>query len=261
MVKIFNENCFDTMQRKEYLGSVDVILTSPPYNTGRTSTTHRSFENRETRYDVYLDDKTEEQYIDWSINLFLSYNEVLKQNGVVLYNISYGNEQPNTLWLVMAEIIKNTPFMIADCICWKKKSALPNNVSPNKLTRITEFVFVLCRKNEYETFVTNKKVKSVSENGQNFYENVFNFIEAKNNDGVCPYNQATYSVELCEKLLLIYAKKGSLVYDSFMGSGTTALACKRLGLDCIGSELSSKQCEWANNRLNKDGNQVTFWNL
>ena len=209
MIEIFNENCFETMDRLSDVGGsmIDVILTSPPYNTGRTSNTQRSFENREARYDIYLDDKTEQQYIDWSVDLFQHYDKVLKKNGVILYNISYGNEQPNTLWLVMAEIIRATPFMIADCICWKKKSALPNNVSPNKLTRITEFVFVICRKEEYETFNTNKQVKSVSSSGQNFYENVFNFVEAKNNDGVCPYNQATYSVELCEKLLLIYAKK------------------------------------------------------
>lgn len=61
----------------------------------------------------------------------------------------------------------------------KKKSALPNNVSHNKLTRICEFVFVFCRKNEYKTFVANKQVKSQSKTGQKYYENIFNFIEAK----------------------------------------------------------------------------------
>lgn len=42
------------------------------------------------------------------------------------------------MWLTIADILRNTNFTIADSIIWKKKSALPNNVSPNKLTRITE---------------------------------------------------------------------------------------------------------------------------
>ena len=82
------------------------------------------------------------------------------------------------------------------------------------------------------------------------YENIYNFIEAKNHDGPCPYNKATYSSDLCRKLLSIYiTKNNALIYDPFMGTGTTAVACKELGLSCIGSEISQQQCEWAENRL------------
>ena len=45
--------------------------------------------------------------------------------------------------------------MIADVITWKKRSALPNNTSPNKCTRICEYVCVFCRKEEYDTFKTS----------------------------------------------------------------------------------------------------------
>lgn len=74
-------------------------------------------------------------------------------------------------------------------------------------------------------------------------------IRVRNKDGSCPYNKATYSSELCEKLLTLYAPEGATVYDPFLGSGTTAVACKRLGLNCYGSEISKNQCEWAFNRL------------
>ena len=62
-------------------------------------------------------------------------------------------------------------------------------------------------------------------------------------------NKATYSTELCNKLLKIYAPEKGLIYDPFMGTGTTAAAAKELGLDYIGSEISPKQTEFANNRL------------
>lgn len=247
MIILRNEDCFDTM--KAMKKKVDIILTSPPYNNSRTS---GSMENHEVRYDIYLENKTNDEYIDWSIDLFNEYNRVLQKNGVILYNLSYGNENPNVIWLLLSRILTDTPFMIADVITWKKKSALPNNVSHNKLTRITEFVFVICRKSEYKTFKMNKKVKSVSKTGQKYYENIFNFVEAANNDGSNPYNKATFSTDFVSQLLDIYAVDGSVVYDSFMGTGTTAVACVRRGLTCIGSELSQDQCAYAQKRVDEE---------
>ena len=142
--------------------------------------------------------------------------------------------------------------MIAEMITWKKKSALPNNVSHNKLTRIIEPVFVICRKNEYKTYNANKQVKSISTTGQKYYENIYNFIEAANNDRSCNLNKATYSSDLCVQLLEIYSKKDAIVYDPFMGTGTTAIACEKYGNEnmmCIGSELSEAQVEYSKNRL------------
>ena len=94
--------------------------------------------------------------------------------------------------------------MIADKITWKKRNALPNNSSKNKLTRICEDVFVFCRKDEYLTFNANKPVSSIGTNGQTFYKCIYNFIEAPNNDGKNPLNKATFSKELVTKLLDIY---------------------------------------------------------
>lgn len=247
--KIYNEDCFATLKRFREK-AIDVVLTSPPYNTGRVSTSERSRNNYESRYDIHLDNQSTDEYLEWSVNLFNEIDTALKENGVILYNISYGAEKnADLLWLLLAELINKTNFMVADCITWKKSSALPNNVSRNKLTRITEFVFVFCRKTEYSTYFANKKVKSVSRTGQKYYENIFNFIEARNNDGTCPLNKATYSSELCDKLLSMYAPANAVVYDPFMGTGTTAVSCKRLGLRYVGSELSPRQVEWAENRL------------
>ena len=249
--QIHNEDCFETMRKMDMNNiKVNLVLTSPPYNTGRLTQTQRSIDNHENRYDIHLDNKSEEEYLNWSVKLFDCYNQILKVNGVVLYNVSYGAENsPNLMWLLIAKLIERTEFMVADCIIWKKGSALPNNVSPNKLTRITEFVFVFCRKSEYKTYTANKKIKSYSKTGQAYYENVFNFIEARNNDGSSNLNKATFSSDFCNKLFDIYAKNDSLVYDSFMGTGTTAVACVKRGFSYIGSELSEAQCKEAETRI------------
>lgn len=258
MIKFYNEDCNVTMERMKN-GShglkMDVILTSPPYNTGRPSTSERSRDNMEGRYDIHLDNMTQNDYCDWCVELFNNFDKVLSKNGVVLWNVSYGSdgtvntESIGLMWLAIADIIRHTNFTVADRIIWKKKSALPNNVSPNKLTRIVEDVFVFVRKDEYKTFNCNKEVSKVGKNKQTFYKNYFNFIEAKNNDGSCKLNKATYSSDLCEQLLSIYGKKGNWVYDPFMGTGTTAVACYHLGMNCVGSELSEAQVEYSKERL------------
>lgn len=246
--KIYNEDCLnfmDKMSKNKY--KVDVILTSPPYNTSRVGRK----DIYSTRYDGFLDNKTEDEYIQWIIDVFKKYNNVLKKDGVVLFNISYSSENTSLMWRVISHIIEETPFTTADCITWKKKSAIPNNVSSNKLTRIVEYIFVFCRKDDIKTFKCNKKVKSINEKTkQKYYENIFNYIESPNNDGKCEVNRATYSTDLCLKLLNIYAKQEDIVYDSFMGSGTTGVACVKYGCNYIGTEISNKQCIYAEDRIN-----------
>ena len=159
------------------------------------------------------------------------------------------------MWNSISDIIRNTNFTVADKIVWKKKSALPNNVSPNKLTRICEEVFVFCRKNEYKTFYANKEVSKIGKNGQQFYKVLYNFIEAPNNDGSNPLNKATYSSDLCVQLLNMYAPTKGLIFDPFMGTGTTGIACEILGLNCIGTEIDAEQVAYSYNRLKEIRNE------
>lgn len=246
---IYNEDCFETMRSLH--SKVDIVLTSPPYNTSRTDKYSMSKDKYNSRYVDFKDNKSDEEYINWTIDLFKAYDSILKKNGCVLYNLSYSSENTHLIWLTISDIIRNTEFTIADTIVWKKKSAIPNNRSSNKLTRITEYIFVFCRKSEIKTFKSNKKIVSVIEKtGQKNYENVYNFIEAKNNDGSCKLNKATFSSDLCKQLLSMYAPANSVVYDSFMGTGTTAVACSAMNLTYIGSELSKDQCKFAKERIN-----------
>ena len=115
------------------------------------------------------------------------------------------------------------------------------------MTRVCEFVFVFCRKSELMSFRTNKEKRGSK------YTTFFNYIEAPNNDildvSINKLNGATFSTTLVLRLLDIYAKPDYVVYDSFIGTGTTAVACKSFGCNYIGSELSKAQVEFANKRL------------
>jgi DNA modification methylase len=246
LTTIHNGDCIKVMNGM-YLDEqfVDLVITSPPYNNSRQS---GSMKNHEVRYDIHMDNMTNEEYSLWLRKIFNCYDKVLNKNGCVTFNISYGSENTEAMFLAISQIITYTKFTIADVIIWKKKSALPNNVSPNKTTRITEFIFVLCRKEEFKTFNTNKKVESVSKTGQKIYENVFNFINAKNNDESNDLNKATFSSDLVHSLLDRYYV-GGIVLDNFSGTATTSFACQERNIKSIGIELSTKQCEYSVNRL------------
>lgn len=264
MIEIHNQDCMETMvemQRK----SIDVILTSPFYNTNKKAGQNRTLSNsvmnngkyEYIRYDSHVDNMTNKEYDEFTVRLFKRFDDVLKENGVILYNINYSSENTNGMFTAISSVVEKTPFSIADVIVWKKSNAFPNSCSPNKLTRIWEFIFVICRKSELKTFNCNKRVTSLRKTGQKAYENITNFIEAKNNDESCPYNKATFSTDLCRQLLELYAPEKAIVYDPFSGSGTTAVACEELELDFIGSEISKNQVEWSKQRLLRKKNNLS----
>lgn len=254
---IYNEDCIKTM----YGGcmekhSIDVVLTSPPYNTSRTTAKADPYGHR---YDSYSDSMTNEEYKEFICTCFDGYDRVLKQDGCVLFNVSYSSENTSLMWDLISDIQRKTSFIVNDCIVWKKKNAIPNNVSPNKLTRICEFVFVFCRKSEQSSFHMNKSVDSVSKKGQMIYSNEFNYLEAPNNDGSCELNKATFSTSLVRKLLLMYGKEGGVVYDSFMGTGTTAIGALKENMKFIGSEISEPQCTYARERIEMEQSELSLF--
>jgi len=57
-------------------------------------------------------------------------------------------------------------------------------------------------------------------------------------------------IQLMKYLITLVTPKGGTVLDPFLGSGTTALAAKLLGFDCVGIELSQEYVDIANMRLN-----------
>lgn len=249
---IFNENALSTMDKMPKI--VDVVMTSPPYNMTERTDSYNG------RYDVYSDKMNNDEYLKWTTKIFNGYDKVLKENGVIIYNFSYSHENPFLPYAIINEIHNNTEMTIADTFFWKKDYALPLSTSPTKLTRYVEFCFVIVRKKELYSFNTNKQVKSVNEKtGQSFYEIFPNIIDAKNNDGSNDLNKATFSTEFVRKCLRMYAKPGSVIYDSFMGTGTTAEACIIEKMTYVGSELSEEQCKYAEKRLGIRISQPTLF--
>ncbi|MFW6225741.1 MAG: DNA-methyltransferase [bacterium] len=242
--KIYNENCLVSLNRFSDK-SIDGIITSPPYNIAT--------ERKDCYYDngySEIDNLSEEQYISLRTSEFKEFSRVLKYRGVICYNISYAKENPILPTLLVANIHKETDLTVADIITWKKKTAIPFQTSPTKLSRITELIYIFVKKEQLHNFVTNKKVSSINEKtGQKFYKNYVNFIEADNNDGFKTKLKASFSQDLCNQLIDIYFPLGSLIYDPFSGIGTTQLSCINKKCNFLGSELDKEHFEDALKRI------------
>lgn len=113
---------------------------------------------------------------------------------------------------------------------------------------------------------TKEKYEIMQETGfwQEPYENISHtFNNQKTHHSVWNYDienkigHATPKpLDLIKNIILHSSKEGQIVLDCFMGSGTTALACKELNRRYIGFEKDPEYCKIANERLAKlnDGN-------
>lgn len=218
--KIYNENCFTTMNKMiESNYQVNNIITQPPESVN-------------------------------FINLFVCFDKILKKNGIILISLIYNKDSPIETYRTIVDIEKHTNFKLADIITWIKSPVLPNNMSKNRTTRQHEEIYVFCRKDEFKTFKTNKKVVSVRESGQPNYSNLNNVIYAPIRDkGAKTFKHNVFSTDLVLELLNMYVKKSYIVYNPFSGTGTVYNACVIYKCKFIGSEISKEEVEYSRKRI------------
>lgn len=241
---IYNEPCLETMGKISDC-CIDGIITSPPYNIN----TERSDCYYNNGYSE-IDCLSEENYLTTRLQEFKEFSRIIKDKGCICYNISYAKENPILPTLLMAMVHNDTDLTLADIIAWKKPHAIPFQTSPTKLSRVTELIYILVKKESLHSFTANKEVSKINERtGQKFYKNVVNFIEAENNDKYQCALKASYSQDLCNQLIDIYFPTGSLIYDPFTGIGTTQLSCAKKGRNFIGSEIKKGICDIAIKRI------------
>ena len=69
---------------------------------------------------------------------------------------------------------------------------------------------------------------------------------------------AIYPVKIVEEFLYLLTRPGDVVLDPFIGSGSTAVACKQLGRYFIGYDINPEYCEYAQNRVETITNEDTL---
>lgn len=222
--KIYNMDCIEGINQLEDK-SIDLIVTSPPYNMNDTR-----------YYGEYKDNKSEEEYIGWLKELFGLVYLKLKDDGVVCFNISYNSNSKSSYIKIINEFL-NLGFQLQESISWLKRGMPLTEIG--NLTRDFEFLFVLNKGGRIKTTQKNNQVIS-------------NVWDIKNKDHNKGTNKACFPIALPRKCIELYSNEGDLVVDPFMGSGTTAFASKQLNRNFIGFDVSKEYCDIADERLNQN---------
>lgn len=229
--KIHNEDCISFMQKLP-AKSVSVIVTSPPYNlknsTGNGMKDGRGgkWSNAEllNGYSNHSDNMPHDQYVQWQRACLSAMMRILKDDGVIFYNHK---------WRVQGGLLQDRNdivegFPVRQIIIWKRSGGI--NFNSGYFLPTYEVIYLITG--------PDFKLKK----GANKLTDIWEFPQERNNPHPAPY-----PIQL--PLNCINSTKGGIVYDPFMGSGTTAIAAMQLNRDWIGTEKSKEYCKMTEDRI------------
>jgi DNA modification methylase len=231
--KIYNENNLETMAKMPD-NFVDLIVTSPPYNKGYWSS-NRNLNNgfktkaRRIDYENYSDNLNPKDYEEWQRKFIKECLRILKPTGSFFYNhqpIQKNHQEVNPLFIY--------DFPLKQTIIWNRKNT--PKLDKSYFFPITEYIFWLQKEKDSRVKFNRKKAL--------FNTNVWNISPDVKNKFPAPFPE-----ELVNNCILSCTEENDLVYDPFMGSGTTAKMAILNNRNWIGSEISTEYCEIINKRL------------
>jgi site-specific DNA-methyltransferase (adenine-specific) len=241
-------------------GTVDVIVTSPPYNIGALYTTH--------------DDRamTRGDYLRWLGDVAKECRRVLKDNGSFFLNI--GGKPSDPALPIEASMKVMEHFHLQNHIIWVKSIAIPEEESiltedlsvghykPVNSTRYLsnchETILHLTKHGDVRVDKDAIGVPYSDKTNTTRWGNGSNGLRDRGTTWFIPYetvksakgHPCSFPVELPMKCIKFHGlQEGLLVMDPFMGIGTTAIACSILGMRFIGFEVDASYIEQAVGRL------------
>lgn len=250
---IFNHSSEDMYEIPDK--SVDLVVTSPPYNIdikyGNKTIKGKVCESKGVKY---ADNLKEEDYRSMLERVFSECKRVVSDTGSVWINIKNRCEDGVIL----------PPFWIQD---YFRDMYLKNLIiwnfdwggSTNKrFAPRYEFVFWFVKdKNKYTFNLDDVKIPALNYRPDRYKSqmknptDVWRISMVSGNFEERTSHPAQYPEELVERIVLAGSNKGDVVLDPFMGSGTTAAVAKKLGRHYLGYEIVEEYCEIADARLRK----------
>ena len=252
-IKLILGDCLEEM-KKMADKSIDLVLTSPPYDNLRTY---------DGNYIFNFEDIAKELW------------RITKQGGVIIWVIGdqtiNGSETGTSF--KQALYFKEIGFNLHDTMIWEK-STIPQETA-KRYQPLFEYMFILSKRTpktfnpfkELKRYTDHRKIKNVHRNKQGqitmgkpsqkvdkiagniFYCPVGGGLITKSK--IAHQHPAIFPEKLAKFHIISWSNKNDLVLDPFMGSGTTGVAAKELNRNFIGIEINPKYIEIAQHRINQ----------
>ncbi len=234
--QIFNESCLETLSRMpdNFLGTV---ITSPPYNMNLRIRNGKYCSRQivrelSTKYDNFSDNLPIEDYLKFHCDVI---DELLRTSNRVFYVIQIVTGSKRAIFQIIGKYAES----LKDIIIWDKKVGQPA-IGENILNRQTELVLIF-----EKDYPISRQFR-----GAPFKRGTLSDIwRIGRGRSATENHRATFPEELVEKILESFTDPDELIYDPFLGTGTTAVVAKKMGRRYIGSEIDADYFEVANKRL------------
>ena len=265
--KIICGDCLSVMQNLPD-NCIDLVVTSPPYA-----------DNRKKTYGGITHDK----YVEWFLPISNEILRILKPSGTFILNIKEkvvdGERSTYVLELILE--MRKQGWLWTEEFIWHKKNSFPGKWS-NRFRDSWERCLQFNKNKNFAMYQDAVKVpigswaksrlKNLSEtdltrdetkNRSGFGKKVANWLDK---DMVYPTNvlhlstecsnknhSAAFPEELPSWFIQLFTEEGDVVLDPFVGSGTSAIAAKKLGRQYIGIDIMQEYCDLSESNLEKLG--------
>jgi len=213
-------------------GSIDVVITSPPYNL-KNSTGNGMKDGRggkwanaalQKGYSHHNDCMPHDEYVKWQRDCLAEMMRIIPDDGAIFYNHK---------WRVQDGILQDrqdivSGFPVRQIIIWRRKGGF--NFNPGYFVPTYEVIYLIAK----PKFRLAPKA--------NAHGDVWEFTQEMNNE-----HPAAFPVSLIDRI--VSATTAKHILDPFMGSGTTAISALNHARQYVGIELSPEYCDMANKRI------------
>jgi site-specific DNA-methyltransferase (adenine-specific) len=251
--KIYCGNSSEVLKQIIPDNTIDLTITSPPYSNLR-------------HYNNSLTDNT------WNFSIFKTIGDelfrVTKNGGVVVWIVNDKTENGSKSLVSFKQAIyfQEIGFNINDVMIWEKTNYMPVVKQP-RYTDCFEYMFILskgkpktfnpimipckCAGQEYHSTTKNiggengRTYKEFNINKEKIKPNIWEFAVAQNKTS----HPAVFPENLIIDHIKTWSNEGDVVLDPFIGSGTTAIAAKKLKRKYIGIDINPEYCQLTEERL------------
>ena len=239
MLELNKIYCIDVLEGLKKLddSSIDLVITSPPYNKIGLSGIQKGKKwNKTIDYngDRDNDNMDEDEYEKWQLDILNELFRVLKDDGSLFYN--HKNRIHNGEIISPYQWLFKSPFKIRQEIIWDRGSS--QNVNRCRYIPSSELIFWLTK---------GSKVRFDRSRNTMFKNEIWRFNAEKGTEHPAPF-----PIELPNNIIPNVAQGERItVLDPFMGSGTVALSAMENNCDYIGFEKFQAYVDMANDKIDE----------